>query len=68
MTLFSTATDFGNTASDTFATLGRDTRTSVGEGDLIVVMLFAALGLLLAAACVALGSGAEVGQILAVST
>jgi hypothetical protein len=38
------------------------------EADLIVVLLFVAIGLLLTAAFVMLGFGAEIGQILAVAT
>jgi hypothetical protein len=63
MTLYSTTTEVGRVSD-----AANDARVSVGDGDLIVVMLFAAIGLLLAASCVALGFGAEVGQILAVST
>jgi hypothetical protein len=62
MTVYSTTSEVGRVSHT-----ANDVRVSVG-GDLIVVTLFAAIGLLLAAACVALGSGAEVGQILAVST
>jgi hypothetical protein len=38
------------------------------QSDLIVVLLFVAIGLLLTAVFVTLGFGAEIGQILAVST
>jgi hypothetical protein len=43
-------------------------RVAADRADLIVVLLFVAIGLLLTAAFVALGFGAEIGEILAVST
>jgi hypothetical protein len=45
-----------------------DARIPANQADLIVVLLFVAIGLFLTAAFVALGFGAEIGQILAVST
>jgi hypothetical protein len=45
--IFSTTTDFERTASGAFATVRRDERASVDEGDLLIVMLFVAIGLLL---------------------
>jgi hypothetical protein len=43
-------------------------RVAADQADLIVVLLFVAIGLLLTAAFVTLGFGAEIGEILAVST
>jgi hypothetical protein len=45
-----------------------DARVPADQADLIVVLLFVAIGLLLTATFVALGFGTEIGQILAVST
>jgi hypothetical protein len=60
MTLYSTTT-----ASDSLATPGRDARVSIDQASLMVVMLFAAIGLLLTAAFFTTGSLADFGQILA---
>jgi hypothetical protein len=68
MTLYSTTTKFGSAASDAFATVGRDARVSVDQASLIVVMLFAAIGLLLTATFFTTGSLAEFGQILAAAS
>ena len=43
-------------------------RVAADQADLIVVLLFVAIGLLLTAAFVTIGFGAEIGQTLAVST
>jgi hypothetical protein len=61
--IFSTTTDFERTAFGAFATVRRDERASVDEGDLLIVMLFVAIGLLLTAIFFT-GSFAEFGQIL----
>jgi hypothetical protein len=62
MTLYSTTTDVGRAFSDAFA---NDARDSVDQANLIVVMLFAAIGLLLTAILFTAGSLEELGQILA---
>jgi hypothetical protein len=64
VTFLSTTTDFQSTASAAFATIRREERASVGEGDLLIVMLFVAIGLLLTAIFFT-GSLEEFGQILA---
>jgi hypothetical protein len=43
-------------------------RVAADQTDLVVVLLFVAIGLLLTAAFVTIGFGAEIGQTLAVST
>jgi hypothetical protein len=46
MTLYSTTTEFGNAVSGAFAKVGRETRVSVDQADLIVMLQFVAIGLL----------------------
>jgi hypothetical protein len=62
-------TEVGRGIFKMFARADRDgARVLADQADLIVVLLFVAIGLLLTAAFVMLGFGAEIGQILAVST
>jgi hypothetical protein len=66
---FST-TEIGRGVFNAFArVVDRDVeRVAADQADLIVVLLFVAIGLLLTAAFVMIGFGAEIGQILGVST
>jgi hypothetical protein len=61
-------TEVGRTASDAFTKVGRDdTRVSAERADLTATFLFVAGGLLLTAAFLSAGFGADIGQILAAS-
>jgi hypothetical protein len=63
MMFYSTITEV---VSDALAKVGRDdTQVSADQADLTAVILFVAVGLLLTAAFVTVGFGAEIGQILA---
>lgn len=66
---YSTTMELGRTVSSAFAKVGRDdARVSPDQSDLIAVSVFVVLGLLLTAAFFTIGFGAEIGEILAIST
>jgi hypothetical protein len=67
--MYSAPIKVGRAVFDEFAKVDRDdARVSADQADLIVVLLFVAIGLLLTGVFFMLGFGADIGQILAVST
>ena len=63
---YSTTLELGRATSDAFAKVGHDdARVSADQADLIVVLLFVAIGVLLTATFFMASPLAELGQILA---
>jgi hypothetical protein len=68
--IYSLTSEIGRGIFNTFARVADrdDARVSADQADLIVVLLFVAIGLLLTGLFFVLGFGPEIGQILAAST
>jgi hypothetical protein len=66
---YSVTAEIGRSFFNAFTKVDRDdARVIADHADLIVVLLFVAIGLLLTAVFVLLGFGVEIGEILAAAT